>query len=196
MVHLVINRREFQRLTMAAFGGMLVGARVAHGNAKTKTKAQAQKSDMQENSLLTEPHVCRGLNTCRNRGATGKNSCAGQGLCATARAHVCAALNECKGQGGCGERPGENACKGRGSCAVPLVNRVWPKARTRFEKLMKKGDVGRAPPPEIDTSSKSRPKSGKKDCGHSSRTTKLRRRCRPRRCRRHLWKVKSRHFHW
>ncbi len=87
--------------------------------------------------LLEDPHVCRGINTCTNKGKSGtENKCAGQAHCATVVSHDCNGLNECKGQGGCGEHPGENACKAQGNCAVPLSDKAWPIARKRFEELM------------------------------------------------------------
>jgi hypothetical protein len=125
------NRREFQRLTGAALGGMLIGA----GALKSSLLA----ADAPSNPLLGDPHVCRGLNTCKGKSADKKNSCAGTGSCATADKHTCHASNACKGQGGCGAHPGENACKGQGECAVPLKANTWTKARKRYEELMKAG---------------------------------------------------------
>lgn len=142
-----LGRREFTKLTAAAFGGMVAGA----GMAWADKKEGADSKDDGKNPLLSEPHVCRGLNTCKNKGgcgaSKGKNECAGQGNCATAKAHECSGHNECKGQGGCGAKPGENACKGKGECAVPLKDAAWKKARARFEELMKKEGkkVGPAP---------------------------------------------------
>jgi hypothetical protein len=97
------------------------------------------------NPLLDEPHVCRGLNTCKGFGS---DSCAGLSQCATESAkHECATHNACRGQGGCGENSGENACKGQGGCSVPLMDAVWDKTRKRFEELMAKEGkkVGPAP---------------------------------------------------
>lgn len=88
--------------------------------------------------LLEEPHVCCGLNTCKGKAKGGANSCVGQGTCATAKGHVCQGQNDCKGQGGCGEFPGQNTCDSKGACAVPLKKETWPKARKRFEELLKK----------------------------------------------------------
>ena len=92
--------------------------------------------------LLQDPHVCRGINTCKNKGKPGTtNECAGQGHCNTVKSHSCQGMNDCKGHGGCGENPGENDCKGKGGCAVPLdagKKMTWQKARKRFEELMKK----------------------------------------------------------
>jgi hypothetical protein len=132
------DRRDFARLAAAAFGGLVAGAAV---NADDKKE--------EKNPLLTEKHVCRGINTCKGKGAGGKNDCAGQGACALAKAHTCATQNECRGQGGCGEKPGENECKGKGDCHVPLDKKAWPKARKRFEELMEKEGkkVGKAPEP-------------------------------------------------
>ncbi len=122
-----MNRRDFQRLTAAAFGGAVLGV----GMQSSLSAAEAG------NPLLGDPHVCRGLNTCKGKGADKSNSCAGQGSCATAERHTCNGENACKGQGGCGAHPGENSCKGKGSCNVPLTPASWKKARARFEQLMK-----------------------------------------------------------
>jgi hypothetical protein len=102
----------------------------------------------ESNLLLREPHVCRGLNTCRGKGADGRNACAGQGVCATAPHHVCKGNNQCRGLGACEEGlwpqhqpeyPGENTCRGKGGCQVPMYPtraRMWHKARNRFIALM------------------------------------------------------------
>lgn len=102
----------------------------------------------EKNPLLSDPHVCRGLNTCKAKGGDSKNTCAGKGVCATAEAHTCHAANQCKGQGGCGEHPGENACKAKGACNVPLKPAAWKKARAKFEELMKKDGKEFGPAPE------------------------------------------------
>jgi hypothetical protein len=134
-----LSRRDFERLTMAALGGVFLGAGAS--------RAADEDDDKNKNPLLSEPHVCRGLNTCKAKGKDKKNACAGQGACFTANKHSCHAENACKGQGGCGENPGENACKGKGECAVPLSDKAWKKTRKRFEELMKKEGkkVGDAP---------------------------------------------------
>jgi hypothetical protein len=140
MDHSELSRRDFQKLALAALSGAMAGAGIA---------GQAQAADKkEENPLLTDKHVCRGINTCKGKGADKKNACAGQGTCAIAKAHTCHFANDCKGQGGCGEKPGENACKGKGECAVPLSDKAWKKARARFEELMTKAGkkFGKAPP--------------------------------------------------
>lgn len=132
-----MHRRDFTKLAAAAFGGLVAGTALAE-----------DKKDEKKNPLLSDKHICRGLNTCKGKGAGGKNECAGMGACATAKAHECATLNDCRGQGGCGEKPGENECKTMGKCAVPVKKeKVWMKARARFEELMKKDGkkVGEAP---------------------------------------------------
>jgi len=141
-----MNRRDFQRLTAAAFGGLVAGASVT-STAFAADKAKGPKKDPKKNPLLGEPHVCRGINMCKGLGAGKDNACAGQGACATAKAHTCHAANECRGQGGCGAKPGENACKGKGECGVPMNTKSWKKARKRFEALMAKEGkkVGPAP---------------------------------------------------
>lgn len=134
-----LSRRDFQKLTAASVGGLIVGAGLR--------PAAAQEKKEKKNPLLEEPHVCRGLNTCKMMDRTKKNACAGQGACHTVAKHDCKGMNECRGQGGCGEHAGENECKQMGECAVPLKAATWTKARKRFEELMKKEGktVGPAP---------------------------------------------------
>ena len=130
-----MNRRDFGKLTAAALGGMVAGTALSG-------RAFADEGD---SPLLSEPHVCRGLNTCKGKGSCktadnackGHNDCAGAGGCATAEKHGCNGENACKGQGGCGSKPGENACKGKGHCAVPLHDSAWKKARKNFEAAYK-----------------------------------------------------------
>lgn len=162
-----VNRRDFNKLSMSALGGLMAGTVAgcgkkpeepaaqpappaeAGGDTDTETEEDEDGSEgVAQNPLLSEPHVCRGLNTCKGKGATGENACAGQGACATAEAHTCHAENACKGQGGCGETAGQNACKAKGNCAVPLSEEAWTKARSKFEELMAEADkpVGAAPP--------------------------------------------------
>jgi hypothetical protein len=140
-----MNRRELNRLVLAALGGLMAGVSAgcsekrgvepgAANPKQTETKSAGGESLPR---LLQDPHVCRGINTCQNKGKPGTtNSCAGQAHCATVAAHDCNGMNDCKGQGGCGENPGENECSGKGACAVPLSDKTWPKARQRFEELM------------------------------------------------------------
>lgn len=134
-----LSRRDFGKLTMAVFGGVLLGTTLA---------GRAAESDKHDPALLLQDkHVCRGLNTCKGKGKGGDNSCAGTGKCATAETHGCKGDNACKGQGGCGDYAGQNACKGQGSCEVPLSDKTWKKARKAFEAQMKKAGktVGDAP---------------------------------------------------
>jgi hypothetical protein len=142
-----LSRRAFTKLTMAAFAGLSVGVR-------GKSTFGSQQAN-QVNPLLSEPHICRGLNTCKEKGADRKNKCAGMGVCATARYHTCHGHNDCRGQGGCGDIPGENQCGGMGSCDVPLRPVVWQNARRRFEQLMKyyRRKVGPAPRPPVQITS-------------------------------------------
>lgn len=133
-----ISRRDFERLTLAALGGLAAGC-------QQQPAAPVAKAD-DVNPMLDEPHVCRGLNTCKGHGS---DTCAGRSECASKEIHhACGSQNACKGQGGCGENPGENACKGQGACHVPLMDEIWDKARKRFEELMAKAgkEVGPAPP--------------------------------------------------
>jgi hypothetical protein len=134
-----LNRRDFARLTLAALAGLTAGA----------PAMSAYDPRRNENPLLSDPHVCRGLNTCRGKGADHRNRCAGTGVCATARYHPCKMHNDCRGQGGCGDSPGENQCRGWGACDVPLKPRLWVKARRRFEELMKQRRRQFGVPPEV-----------------------------------------------
>ena len=161
-----LSRREFNRLSMAAFGGVVAGSLAgcsdgeddappvtpAGGTTTTEpadgTDTTGSDPEAATSLLMGEKHVCRGLNMCKGKGgAGGGNDCAGLGACATIAAHECSTTNACKGQGGCGDNPGENACKGKGSCAVPLKDHAWGKARTNFEAAMKAAgkEVGAAP---------------------------------------------------
>src|SRR5216684_4546777 len=135
-----LSRRDFGKLTAAAFGGVLLGSTLI-GRAADKT------AEHDPTLLLQDKHVCRGLNTCKTKGKGADNSCAGMGNCAIAETHSCKGDNSCKGQGGCGEYPGQNSCKGLGGCDVPLKEKTWKKARKAFEAQMKKAGktVGEAP---------------------------------------------------
>jgi hypothetical protein len=168
-----LNRRDFHRLTMAAFGGALTGSIAGCGSnappagpvppAKSETAAAATTAEPTaavaasdsvaalENSIAAvgvEKHLCRGLNACKGHGAGGDNACAGQGSCTTLEHHACGGENKCKGQGGCGENALENECSQKGGCHVPLMDHVWKKARKIFEAKMKKAgtEFGEAPP--------------------------------------------------
>lgn len=152
-----LNRRDFHKLAAAALGGVAAGSLVGcGGDDKDGTGAEAGGAKgagggkKGKNVLLEEPHVCRGLNTCKEKGAGGDNACAGQGTCSSVKEHTCKGENECKGQGGCKSSPGQNECKGKGECAVPLNDKAWKAAREAFEAAAKKADppikVGDAPP--------------------------------------------------
>jgi hypothetical protein len=135
-----LSRRDFERLTLAAFGGLVAGCQKPEAAKPEAAQAEAK------NPLLEEPHVCRGLNTCKGHGS---DTCAGLSATASVKEHHCGGSNECKGQGGCGQHPGENACKGQGGCSIPLMSdEVWAKTRARFEELMTKEGrkFGPAPP--------------------------------------------------
>jgi len=127
-----VSRRDFGKLTLAAFGGVLAGSVVG----SRALRAEEAKSP-------PELHACCGLNTCKGHGVGASNECAGQGSCATVEAHGCAGSNACKNQGA----EYDNACKGQGSCAVPVKGDAWKKARANFEAAMKKAgkEFGSAP---------------------------------------------------
>lgn len=142
-----LNRREFQALAIAALGGLALGCQGGSApDAPAAKTSPDEKLDI-EQLVMTEPHVCRGLNSCKGLGRSKENECAGQGTCASMANHDCGTHNECKGQGGCGETPGMNACKGQGKCSIPLMEDAWDLARKSFESAMKKHDkpFGKAP---------------------------------------------------
>jgi hypothetical protein len=142
-----VSRRIFsQNLTIAALGGLAAGA--LGQDASKPAPAPALKCNIDPTLLVgAEPHVCRGLNSCKGKGKGGGNACAGQGNCATAPTISCSTNNECKGKGGCGGYPGQNTCKAQGECAVPLKKDIWEIARKQYEQMMKlnKRKFGSAP---------------------------------------------------
>lgn len=144
-----LTRRDFGKLSVAAFGGVVAGAGLTGCGGGDKDGVKDAKKDAGKDGkqASADKNVCRGLNACKNHGAGGGNACAGQGKCATVAHHDCGTKNACKGQGGCGENPGANDCKGNGKCAVPLTGDMWKKARTQFESKMKAAgkEVGAAP---------------------------------------------------
>ena len=152
-----LDRRDFHKLTLAALGGMVAGTAVGCGggaapNAAAPGKpvaATASSTDLTEveKLIIDEPHVCRGLNSCKALGRGKDNDCAGLGTCASMVDASCGGNNKCKGQGGCGELPGMNSCEGKGACHIPLMDKQWEQARAAFEAAMKKSGkpVGAAP---------------------------------------------------
>ena len=141
-----LTRRDFTKLSLAALGGAVAGSMLP-GCADSPSSDGETVSEALS-LLMEEPHVCRGLNTCKHHGASGQNDCAGQGTCSSAEAHGCHGHNECKGQGGCGQTAGLNSCKGQGKCGVPLKDSIWEKTRKKFEAAMTQADkpFGNPPP--------------------------------------------------
>jgi len=146
-----LNRRDFTRLTLAAFGGVVTGSMVGC-SSKTETDETTQTSgtpaeipqgNQEEETTVANPwtsdtHICRGLNACKGKGVNETGDKPGTGECATiAKHHTCHADNDCKYQGGCQESVGQNDCNGKGECGVPLSDDSWKKARAAFEKAMK-----------------------------------------------------------
>lgn len=132
MKHDNVNRRDFSKWTMAAFGGFMSGAVIGCNGSESGTAADtAGDSSGGEETSQIPPHGCRGLNECK----TASNDCRGQGSCATEGwHHSCHQQNDCKGQGGCGENPLQNACEGKGACQIPLMEPAWETARENMEK--------------------------------------------------------------
>lgn len=155
MDHPDLNRRDFNRLAMSAFGGVVAGTLAGCGEEKPVVTPAPAKPAPAGNEVAAakpkgEPHGCRGLNMCKGQGASGTNECAGQGDCATKEwHHSCGGAHDCKGKAGCGDTPLQNDCKGQGGCHVPLMASAWKLARENFEKKMEEDGkkVGEAPPP-------------------------------------------------
>ncbi len=122
-----VSRRDFGKLAIAAFGGVVAGSMLGSSLLSADEKKM-------EGAAKADAHACCGLNACKGQGGTGDNACAGQGACATTEAHGCNGQNACKGQGG----TADNSCKGKGSCAVPIKGDNWTKARKHYEASMKK----------------------------------------------------------
>jgi hypothetical protein len=153
-----LTRRDFHRLTTAAFGGLLAGTIAGCSNNERPTQAKTSSDPPKANTPATGTtpaattavalHACRGLNECKGQGKDHKNACAGQGNCYTVT-HECAEKNDCKYQGGCGGTNGFNDCKGKGGCGhFPIADQLtWKKAREHFEARMKEAGkkIGSAP---------------------------------------------------
>src|SRR5215213_9813112 len=139
-----LGRRKFNELSAAAVGGLVAGSLAGCGKSEPPGKPAATPPGQ---AAAGEKHLCRGLNDCQGKGASGKNDCRGQGDCATVAHHDCGTHNECKGQGGCGEKPAVNDCKGQGGCHVPLMAGAWKTVRERKESAWSKAEekFGEAP---------------------------------------------------
>jgi len=131
------DRRDFHKLTTAALGGLATGAVLGCG--KKDEKIKGGEGGVVTQVAAADVHLCRGLNECKGQGKDGKNSCRGQGTCATAKEHSCGAQNDCKALGGCGEIVGANECKGKGLCHVPLMTE--PPGDSAWDKLRKKKEA-------------------------------------------------------
>lgn len=129
-----VSRRDFGKLTLAAFGGALAGSMLG-----SRPLLAAE-----EKAPPAERHACCGLNTCKGHGVSATNECGGMGTCSTVEAHGCGGQNDCKGQGA----EYNNTCKGKGSCAVPPKGEDWKTARANFEAAMKKAGTKFGPAPE------------------------------------------------
>src|SRR5262245_9477882 len=144
------DRRDFNKLTAAALGGLAAGTILGCGGDKPAPPAAgtpATPGPAAVAATTPEKHLCRGLNECKGQGKGGQNACRGQGACATVAESTCAGQNECKGLGGCGETAGANECKTKGGCHIPLMEGAWKKVRERKEAEWKekKLESGSAP---------------------------------------------------
>jgi hypothetical protein len=94
-----MNRRDFNKMMLAAAGGLAAGAASPALADHHEGKAEAP----------SDKHECKGKNECKGKGGCktdanackGHNECKGKGGCKTKEGHSCAGKNECKGKGGC-----------------------------------------------------------------------------------------------
>lgn len=84
-----MNRRDFNKLMLAAAGGVLAG---------TQTAEAQSRDDLLAAGGSGKGHDCKG-----------KNDCKGKGGCKSGDAG-CKGKNSCKGKGGC---KGYGTCKGK-----------------------------------------------------------------------------------
>jgi hypothetical protein len=151
MNHRRLDRRDFNRLTAAALGGLAaghtLGCRQQTAGPGGPPADQAPGGNAGGQAAAAELHLCRGLNDCKGQGADKQNDCRGMGTCATVQHHSCGGQNDCKGLGGCGETVGANACKGQGGCAVPLMDAAWETLRRRLEAQWKEKNLPFHPAP-------------------------------------------------
>ena len=161
-----LTRRDFNRLTATAFGGVLAGTVIGCGGdddasssdtvsdgdvtvatddatsdaTPTSDDSPANGEQTPVGGELPEHNACLGLNQCKEYGKNaGEHDCAGQGSCAT-MASAGPEKNQCKFLGACNGEVGANACKGQGGCQVPIEpfgDELWLQARAAFEKRMK-----------------------------------------------------------
>ncbi len=116
-----LNRRRLFQLAVAALGGLTAGALVGCNSGQTPTADTDKKKEKDKKEadatprLLQDPHVCRGINTCKNKGKKGTtNECAGQAHCATVTAHDCNGMNDLQGARRLRRTPGRKRMQGQG----------------------------------------------------------------------------------
>lgn len=124
-----IQRRDFNKMLLAAVGGVITGATVGCGGGEKKGDGKNGGGK----DVKSDAHICKGQNGCEkkgncksgDKGCKGLNTCKKNGGCASKEwAHECAGKNKCAGQGGCkgGDKgcAGKNTCSTKGGCQVPV----------------------------------------------------------------------------
>ena len=116
-----MKKKTSSAVIAAAVSGLLLGSSVTVTSCSTGSD---KTSESVAAKVVPEKHACKGMNTCKGKGADGKNECAKKGSCATVAHHSCGGNNTCKGLGGCKtdkhDCAGKNDCKGKGVCHVPV----------------------------------------------------------------------------
>lgn len=112
-----LSRRDFNRLTAAAFGGVVAGTFAGCANDDGGSTAPTEDgvpipTDGDVGSETGEPEGSGTTSVQREGGeqAVGEETIS----LLMGEKHVCRGLNQCKGAGG----GGENACAGTGACAT------------------------------------------------------------------------------
>ena len=100
-----VSRRDFGKLALAAFGGVVAGSALGGSLLSADEKKEAAKG----RARLLRPERLQGPGRGRQQRVRR------QGKCSTTEAHGCHGANACKNQGG----EGVNDCKGKGAARCP-----------------------------------------------------------------------------
>ena len=131
-----VSRRDFGKLALAAFGGVVAGS-VLGGSLLSA-------DEMKKEAAKADAHACCGLNACKGQGKGGDNDCAGQGKCSTTEAHGCAGRQRLQEPG----RRGHQRLQGTGELhGAHQGRRLEEGARQTTRPSMTKAGKKFGPPP-------------------------------------------------